>query len=195
LRNVFFQLSKGTSGIFYSDFDYTKIQFAYTQPWFIGGFGRLKTSLEAGKTYDEVPLALLNIVPGNQTYFGFFNTFNQLNFYEFVTDTYASPHMEHNFNGRLFARIPRLRKLNVRMVVGFRAAWGQLSDKNILLNTTSNPAQIVLKSPNDKPYFEYSIGVANILKILRLDFNFRGNYFDISGARKFGVTVNTGFFF
>ena len=141
LRNIFLQLTKGSDQVFDSDFDYTKVQFAYTQPWFIGGFGRMRTSLEAGKTFGEVPLALLSVVPGNQTYFAFFNVFNQLDFYEFVTDTYASFHLEHNFNGRLFARIPLLRKLNLRTVVGFRTAWGHLSDQNIALITTNNPAQ------------------------------------------------------
>lgn len=195
LRNVFFQYTKGSRGMFNSDFDYSKVQFAYTQPWFIGGFGRLKTSLEAGKTYGEVPLSLLSVVPGNQTYFAFFNTFNQLDFYEFVTDTYASFHLEHNFNGRIFARIPLLRKFNLRTVVGFRTAWGQLSSANKALNTTGNPAEIDLVAPNQTPYYEYSIGVANILKFLRVDFNFRGNYLDNPGARKFGITFGTGIFF
>ena len=97
LRNIFFQFTKGSNGFLDSDFDYTKVQFAYTQPWFIGGFGRTLTSLELGKTFGEVPLSLLSVVPGNQTYFAFFNTFNQLDFYEFVTDTYASLHLQHNF--------------------------------------------------------------------------------------------------
>lgn len=195
LRNIFLQVTRGSKGTFNSDFDYTKVQFAYTQPWFIGGFGRMRTSLEAGKTFGEVPLGLLSVVPGNQTYFAFFNTFNQLDFYEFVTDTYASFHLEHNFNGRLFARVPLLRKLNLRAIVGFRTAWGQLSDENILLNTTNNPSQIILQAPTDKPYYEYSIGVGNILKFLRVDLNFRGNYLDNPGARKFGLTFTTGFLF
>lgn len=195
LRSLFLQVTKGSKGFFDSDFDYTKVQFSYTQPWQIGGFGRLRTSLEAGKTFGEVPLGLLSVVPGNQTYFAFFNTFNQLDFYEFVTDTYTSLHLEHNFNGRLFSRIPLIRKLNLRAVIGFRAAWGQLSDENIALNTTNNSSQIVLRAPDESPYYEYSIGVANILKILRIDLNFRGNYLDLPGARKFGVTLTTGFFF
>ena len=195
LRNIFLQITNGNEGILNSDFDYTKVQLAYTQPWFIGGFGRMRTSFEAGKTFGEVPLGLLSVVPGNQTYFAFFNTFNQLDFYEFVTDTYATFHLEHNFNGRLFARIPFLRKLNLRTIVGFRSAWGQLSDKNILLNNTGNPAQIILQAPNTKPYYEYSVGIGNILKVLRVDFNFRGNYLDNPGARKFGITFGTGFLF
>ena len=133
LRNIFLQITSGNKGILNSDFNFTKVQFAYNQPWFIGGFGRLKTSLELGKTYGEVPLGLLSVVPGNQTFFAFFNTFNQLDFYEFVTDTYASLHLEHNFNGRLFARFPLLRKLNLRTIVGFRTAWGQLSNEKCLI--------------------------------------------------------------
>jgi len=195
LRNIFLQVTRGSKNLFNSDFDYTKVQFSYSQPWFIGGFGRLKTSLEAGKTFGEVPLGLLSVVPGNQTYFAFFNTFNQLDFYEFVTDTYTTFHLEHNFNGRLLARVPLIRKLNLRAIVGFRTAWGQLSDENILLNTTNNPAQITLLAPTEKPYYEYSFGIGNIFKILRLDVNFRGNYLDNPGARKFGVTFTTGFNF
>ena len=195
LRNIFLQVTRGSKNLFNSDFDYTKVQFSYSQPWFIGGFGRLKTSLEAGKTFGEVPLGLLSVVPGNQTYFAFFNTFNQLDFYEFVTDTYTTFHLEHNFNGRLLARVPLIRKLNLRAIVGFRSAWGQLSDENILLNTTNNPAQITLLAPTEKPYYEYSFGIGNIFKILRLDVNFRGNYLDNPGARKVGVTFTTGFNF
>ena len=195
LRNIFLQVTRGSKNLFNSDFDYTKVQFSYSQPWFIGGFGRLKTSLEAGKTFGEVPLGLLSVVPGNQTYFAFFNTFNQLDFYEFVTDTYTTLHLEHNFNGRLLGRVPLIRKLNLRAIVGFRTAWGQLSDENILLNTTNNPAQITLLAPTEKPYYEYSFGIGNIFKILRLDVNFRGNYLDNPGARKFGVTFTTGFNF
>lgn len=195
LRTLSLQISKGSKAILNSDFDYTKVQLAYIQPWLIGGFGRTWTSLEAGKTFGEVPLGLLSIVPGNQTYFAFFNTFTQLDFYEFVTDTYASLHIEHNFNGRIFSRIPLIRKLNLRAIVGFRTAWGQLSNENILLNTTNNPSQITLQAPNQSPYYEYSIGIGNIFKILRVDFNFRGNYLDNPGARKFGITFGTGFLF
>ena len=195
LRNIFLQVTRGSKNLFNSDFDYTKVQFSYSQPWFIGGFGRLKTSLEAGKTFGEVPLGLLSVVPGNQTYFAFFNTFNQLDFYEFVTDTYTTFHLEHNFNGRLLARVPLIRKLNLRAIVGFRSAWGQLSDENILLNSTNNPAQITLLAPTENPYYEYSVGIGNIFKILRLDVNFRGNYLDNQGARKLGVTFTTGFNF
>ena len=192
---LFAQISRGDRDWFDSDFDYTKIQFSYIQPWQIGGFGRLTSSIEAGKTFGEVPLALLSVVPGNQTFFSIYNTFSQLDFYEFVTDTYTSVHLEHNFNGRLFSRIPFLKKYNLRAIASIRGVWGELSPENIALSTTGNPVEFPLIAPDSKIYYEYSIGVANIFKILRVDFNFRGNYLDNPVARRFGVTGSFGFYF
>jgi hypothetical protein len=196
---LFAQVSRGDKSIFNSDFDYTKVQFSYTQPWQMGGFGRLYTTFEAGKTYGEVPLGLLSVIPGNQTYFSIYNTFSQLDFYEFVSDTYASFHFEHNFNGRLFSRIPFLRKLNLREIVSVRGVMGSITDENVALsNVPSNPNNLELKAPSSEPYYEYSLGVGNIFKVFRIDFNFRGNYKDkdlYPDARKFGVTGSFGFYF
>jgi len=184
--------TKGINGFLESDFDYKRLQFSYKQPWQIGGFGRLTSSFELGKTFGKIPLSLLSVVPGNQTLFSLYNVFPNLDFYEFVTDTYATLHLEHNFNGRLFSRIPVLRKLNLREIIGLRGAWGQLSDENKAL---SAPANIPLVAPGEQIYWEYSFGVGNIFKILRIDFNFRGNYLDNPDARPFGVTGTFGFNF
>ncbi len=184
--------TKGINGFLESDFEYERLQFSYTQPWQLGGFGRLLTTVELGKTFGEVPLGLLSVIPGNQTVFSLYNTFPNLDFYEFVTDTYATVHMEHNFNGRIFSRIPFLRKLNLREIIGLRGAWGSISNENIAL---SSPTNIPLMAPNDKIYWEYSFGVGNIFKIFRVDFNFRGNYLDNPNARSFGVTGTFGFNF
>ena len=184
--------TKGSEGFLESDFNYQRLQFSYIQPWQLGGFGRLRSTVELGKTFGEVPLGLLSVIPGNQTLFSLYNTFPNLDFYEFVTDTYATVHLEHNFNGRLFSRIPLLRKLNLREIVGVRGAWGSISDANIAL---SSPTNIPLQAPDREPYWEYSFGVGNIFKIFRIDFNFRGNYLDAPNARPFGVTGTFGFSF
>jgi hypothetical protein len=187
-------ITKGTNGFFDSDFNYTKLQFSYTRPWQLGAFGRLRTTVELGKTFGEVPLGLLSVVPGNQTFFSNYGTFPNLDFYEFVTDTYASMHVQHNFNGRFFSRVPFLRKLNLREIIGLRGVWGELSEANRLLNA---PAAIntPLRAPSERVYYEYSVGVGNIFKVLRIDFNFRGNYLDNPDARAFGVTGTFGFSF
>ncbi len=189
---LLFNYTRGLSGFLESDFDFKKLQFSYTQPWQIGGLGRLFTTVEAGKTFGAVPLGLLNVVPGNQTLFSIYTTFPNLDFYEFVTDTYTAVHLEHNFNGRLFSRIPFMRRLNLREIVGLRGVWGDLSDENIALNS---PTNIPLVAPNKKVYWEYSLGVGNIFRVFRIDFNFRGNYLDNPDARPFSITGSFGFSF
>jgi len=184
--------TRGIQGTFDSDFNYDKLQFSYSQPWQIGGFGRLYSTIELGKTFGDVPLGLLNVIPGNQTLFTNYGTFANLDFYEFVTDTYAALHLEHNFNGRLFSRVPFLRKLNLREIVGLRGVWGDLSDSNVAL---SGPTNIPLIAPTDRVYYEWSVGIGNIFKVFRIDFNFRGNYLDTPDARPFAVTGSFGFIF
>ncbi|WP_035695509.1 DUF5686 and carboxypeptidase-like regulatory domain-containing protein [Christiangramia portivictoriae] len=188
---LFLNYSLGVKEIFNSDFDYKKLQFFFNQPLLIGGFGRSNVSIEAGKTFDPVPLGLLSVVPGNQTYFSMYNTFPTLDFYEFVTDSYSAIHIDHNFNGRLFSRIPLLRDLNLRELVGFRAIYGDISQDSKDLDASGLP----LVAPDNDPFYEYSVGIGNILKVMRFDVHFRGNYFDNPDARSLAFTIDFGFHF
>ncbi len=182
--------SYGLKDVLGGDFEYQRLQAFYSRPWNIGGLGRLYSTVEVGKTYGEVPLSLLNPIPGNQTYWTIYNTFTQLDYYEFVSDTYASLYLQHDFGGRIFSRIPLIRNWNLREVVGFRAVYGTISQENINLNASN----IVYRAPEDI-YWEWSVGVGNIFRVFRLDFNFRGNYLDNPEARDFGVTGSFGFSF
>jgi hypothetical protein len=187
---LYLSYGKGLKDVLNSNFDYDKLQFYYSHPLNIGGFGRLTARVEAGKTFGAVPLALLNVIPGNQTYFNIDGAFNTMNFYEFVSDQYVTVHLNHNFNGRLFSRVPWLRDLNLRELVGVRAVYGTISDENIALNASS----ITYRAPEDI-YWEYSAGIGNIFKILRLDVNFRGGYNSLPNARQIGITGSFGFSF
>lgn len=199
--------TRGLEGTLDSDFAYDKLQFSARKAIRVGGFGTLTASTELGKTFDEVPLALLSPVPGNQSLFSIFNTFSQLNFYEFTTDEYASVQLEHNFGGRIFNRIPFLRGLNLREIISVRGIIGNISQGNIDLNRPAfedllfsdgqevTPITPSLIAPNLEPYYEYSVGVGNIFKVFRIDLNFRGNYNFLPDARKIGVTGSFGFYF
>lgn len=190
---ILLNYTKGLGQITTSDFDYEKLQLYYRQPIQVGGFGKFVSTLEVGKTFGTVPLSLLSIVPGNQTLFSIQGTFPLLDFYDFVTDTYASVNFEHNFNGRLFSRIPFLRHLDLREIISVRAVAGSISEKNQLLNASyTNP---ILEAPDQEPYWSYSFGIDNILRVLRIDFHFRGNYKNLPDARSFGVTGGFGFSF
>ncbi len=189
--SLFFNYSVGVKGLLNSDFDYRKYQFFYDQPWWIGGIGLANIRLEAGTIDGEVPLGLLNVIPANQSFFGVYNTFPLLNFYEFVTDTYVSAHFEHNFNGKLFSYVPGLKKFNLREHIGVRGVWGELSEANKNIDASG----IQLLAPSGEPYYEYSAGVGNIFKFIRIDAHWRGNYYDNPDARKFGITATLGFHF
>jgi hypothetical protein len=186
----FVSYSKGIKGILNSDFNYQKLQLYYRQPALIGGFGRLFTTFETGKIFGEVPLGLMGIIPGNQSWFVIENTYNLLNYYDFVADEYASLHFEHHFNGRLFSRVPLLRKLNLREIIGIKGVYGRVSDENRLLNDSG----LTYTAPEDI-YWEYHAGVGNIFKVLRVDFAWRGSYLEMPDARKFAIRASFGFYF
>jgi hypothetical protein len=187
---IFLSYSRGFKGVIDSDFQYDKLQFFYRQPVLIGGFGRLFSTLELGKTFGQVPLGLMGVIPGNQSYFIIDNTYNLLDYYDFVADEYASLHFEHHFNGRLFSRVPLLRKLNWREIIGIKGVYGTVSDENRFINASG----LVYRAPEDI-YWEYHAGVGNIFKVLRIDFAWRGSYLDIPDANKFTVKASFGFYF
>ena len=186
----FINYSQGFKGLIDSDFDYQKIQLYYKQPVVIGALGRSNFTMELGKTFGQVPLGLMSVVPGNQTYFIIQNTFSNLNFYEFVADEYATLQWEHNFNGKIFARIPGIRKLNLREIIGVRGVYGTVSDENRAINASG----LVYQAP-EKPYWEYSAGIGNIFKVFRLDFAWRANYRDIPDTNNFTIKGSFGFYF
>ena len=146
--------------------------------------------MEVGKTFGTIPLGLMSVIPGNQTYFTIENTFSNLNFYEFVTDQYATLQWEHNFGGRLFGRIPFMRKLNWREMIGVRSVYGTISDANRAINASG----LAYVAP-ERAYWEYSAGVGNIFKLLRLDFTWRGNYLNNPDAQNFTIKASIGFYF
>ena len=186
----FVSYSNGLKGVLNSDFNYQKLQLYYRQPTLIGGFGRLFTTFETGKIFGEVPLGLMGVIPGNQSWFVIENTYNLLDYYDFVADEYASLHLEHHFNGRLFSRVPLLRKLNLREIIGIKGVYGRVSDENVMLNASG----LTYVAPEDI-YWEYHAGVGNIFKVLRVDFAWRGSYLEMPDARKFAIRASFGFYF
>jgi hypothetical protein len=187
---IYVNYSQGLKGVLNSDFDYERLQLYYKQPMNIGGIGRLDAIVELGKTYSYIPLGLMSIVPGNQTYFTIENTFNLLDFYEFEADTYATIQLQHNFGGRIFSRIPFMRKLNWRETIGFKGVYGTISDKNRIINI---PSGLIYQAPEDF-YWEYNAGIGNIFKVFRIEFAWRGSYITPS-TNNFGIKGSFGFYF
>ena len=186
----FVNYSHGFKGLLNSDFKYDKLQLYYKQPIIIGPLGRTNIIVEVGKTFGKVPLGLLSVIPGNQTYFTIENTFSNLNFYEFVSDQYATLQWNHNFNGRIFSRIPFMRKLNWRELVSVKGVFGSISDENKAINASG----LVYNAPQ-KGYWEYSAGIGNIFKIFRIDLAWRANYLNVPETNRFTIKGSFGFNF
>jgi hypothetical protein len=152
-----------------SDFQYEKIQLYYKQPIVIGPLGRSNVIMEVGKTFGYIPLGLMSVIPGNQTYFTIENTFSNWNFMSLY------PINMRLCNGNiiwrsLVWRIPFMRKLNWGDD-WVRSVYGTISDANRAINASG----LNYVAP-ERAYWEYSAGVGNIFKLLRLDFTWRGNY-------------------
>ncbi len=173
------------------DFTYDKLQFRYMQRVLLGKIGKTDLTLETGKTFGKVPLALLNPIPANQILLLKPNTFTLLNYYDFVTDTYVVGHFEHHFSGFILNRIPLIRKLKFRTVAAFRAAYGTISDENIAINRSN----IQYAAPDKNLYYEYSVGLENIgygnLRFIRVDAVWRSDYQSVNGlySPKFAIRV------
>ncbi len=140
-------------------------------------------TIEAGQFWGRAPYPLLELHGGNVTYIYDYMAYNMMNYYEFVSDRYASLWVFHHFEGLFLNKIPLIRKLKWREVVTYKVLFGSVNDKNkkelIFPNT--------LYTLNAKPYHEVSVGIENIYKLFRVDAFWRLSYRDIPGAPNFGI--------
>jgi hypothetical protein len=116
-------------------------------------------TVEMGKPLYN-PVRLVERHSGNQTYFTIENTSN-LNFYEFVSDQYATVQWDHNFG--VFSPEFHLCETELRNH-GVRGVYGTISDANRGINASG----LQYMAP-ENVYWEYS-GIGNIFKVFRIDF-------------------------
>lgn len=181
-----------------TSYGYQTTELKYSQRFFISAFGRIDLTVKAGKVWTgDVPYMYLFSPNSNTSFTVMPESFSQANPLEFVTDQYASIDLGISTNGLLFNLIPGVKKLQLREVFGFKAYWGYLSDKNNPANNqdlmtfpvnsgTLNPAE---------PYMEFSVGIDNILRVLRVDYVRRINYLDRPNVAANGVRVSLSFTF
>lgn len=154
--------------------------------FYIVPIGFTDISLEGGATFGTVPFPLLTIHRANQTYAYQPESYNMMNFLEFASDHYATVFVDHHFNGAILNRLPLIKKLKLRELITFKSLWGgisahnQPSPDNGLLRLPIDPTTGVpiTYSLGKTPYMEASIGIANIFKVLRIDFVKRLSYLD-----------------
>ena len=154
----------GLKDVFGSDLLYHKIRINVSDYLYWGNFGYTYYELEAGKIWGTIPYPLLEVHKGNETYTYSSLLYNQMNYFEFVSDEFASASVVHHFGGIILDRFPLLRKLKWREVAQAKILLGRVGDNN--RNIMVDPS--LIKSL-EKPYIEGGIGIENILKFGRID--------------------------
>lgn len=172
----------GMKYVLNGDFDYHKLELTFQNRYRFATLGASQVYLKVGKVFSKIPYLFLEIPPGNETYL-FANgnhIFNQMSYFEFVSDQYIEAFWQHHFNGLLFNRIPVLKKLNWREVAGINMAYGTLSDKNKAFNNNN-----YFTVMDDVPYFEADLGIENIFSLIRIDYLYRLTYNEDSYIRNY----------
>jgi len=131
---------------------------------------------------------ILKLHEGNETYSFDEQSFNTMNYYEFVSDKYLSMYYTHHFDGFFLNHIPLMRKLKWREVVFGKGVIGDLGDKN--KKYSSFPASL---NELNKPFFEAGVGVENILKIIRIDAIWRLSHLNNPNINKFTIMFTLKF--
>ena len=196
----------GINGILGSEYKYNFTEAgAYKRLW-LGSWGNIDTYLKGGIQWNKVPFPLLIMPAANLSYIIQDGTFNLINNMEFLNDRYASLDVSWNMQGKLFNRIPLLKKLKWREFIGVKCLWGELSDKNNPFLEENQNDDVLMMFPGHyradgvfeyssavldpkKPYVEVCAGIHNIFKLLHVEYVRRLNYKNLPTANKWGVRL------
>ncbi len=179
---------KVTGELMEGDFDFSKWNLNIQHDFTDGRIGQLSYTIDAGITNGVLPVILLDVQKGNDTYYYNKYAFNNMNRYEFATDKYVSLAMQQSFGSFPFRYFPLIRKLKWRSLVTFRGVIGDMSQANRIANGYYDPSiSYHFTVPDKTPYLETGFGIDNIFHLIRLDAVWRLNYLNNPGISKFGI--------
>jgi hypothetical protein len=196
-----FRYIVGIKGLFGGEYNYHNLDFNVFKRVYESQLGYTDITADFGYLIGKVPFALAYIHHANQTYAYQLQSYNMMNFLEFVSDHYATAYVDHYFNGFFFNKIPMLKKLKWREVIEAKVLFGGLRDEN---NPAKNPDQVKFPFTNGQletfalnrtPYVEAGFAIANIFKLIRIDFIKRFTYLDHPDIPKYGIRFRAHFDF
>lgn len=187
----------GFKGVLGGEYNYNLTEIGLYKRFWFSSWGKIDMFVKGGAQWNKVPFPLLIMPAANLSYILQRETFNFINNMEFLNDRYASLDVSWDLNGKIFNRIPLLKKLKWREAIGFKMLYGHLTDKNnpmkhpgdselFLFPTRDGRPTSFVMDPKT-PYMECSVGIHNIFKILHIDYVRRLNYLDHPDANKWGV--------
>lgn len=186
----------GVKGVLGGDYDYNLTEASIYKRFWLNSWGKLDVSVKGGVQWNKVPFPLLIMPAANLSYIVEDETFNLINNMEFLNDRYASLDVSWDLNGKIFNRIPLIKKLKWREWLGIRCLWGTLTDKNnpTLERNAGDP--VLMQFPEGsyimdpkRPYIELVAGIHNIFKLLHVEYIHRLNYNNLPTATKNGVRI------
>lgn len=186
----------GVKGLLGGDYTYNLTEAGIYKRFWMNSWGKIDTYIKAGAQWNKVPYPLLIMPAANLSYIVQNETFNLINNMEFLNDRYASLDVSWDLNGKIFNRIPLLKKLKWREYIGVKTLWGTLTDKNnpTLEKNAGDPVLMVFPSgsyvmDSKRPYVELVAGVHNIFKIVHVEFVHRCNYTYLPIAHRNGIRL------
>jgi len=168
------QLVQGVKGMLEGNYQYSRPGMRVRQRVPMGVLGNFQYTATGSMVIGTLPYPLLIIHSGNETFYYDDMAFNTMNFFEFISDRAASAYAEQHLEGLIFDRVPLFRRLKWREAIGAKVAFGALSDRH-RQEMDLLPYMFDL---NSGPFAEVSLGVENILKVLRVDLVRRLTYLD-----------------
>lgn len=186
----------GLNGVLGGQYRYNFSEVGLLKRFWLRSWGKFDVQLRAGAQWDKVPFPLLIMPAANLSYIVQQGSFNLINNMEFLNDRYASVDLAWDMNGKIFNRIPLLKKLKWREYIGFKGLWGSLTDKNnpFLFQNMGDatlmyfPEGSHVMNPK-RPYMELILGVHNIFKLFHVQYVRRLNYNELPTAQKQGVRL------
>lgn len=194
----------GFKGLLGSHYNYNFTEAGIYKRFWLSSWGRIDTQIKGGAQWNQVPYPLLIMPAANLSYIMEDHTFNLINNMEFLNDRYASLMLSWDMNGKIFNRIPLIKKLKWREFIGCNVLWGSLTSKNnpfLAKNAGSSelfhfPGTFnedgsfnytsTVMDPN-KPYVEVIAGVHNIFKLFHIQYVRRLTYIDHPETHKWGI--------
>ncbi len=194
---------KGIKNFIGGDYNYHNLNLYAEKRFYMSQLGFTDITTEGGVIFGQVPFPLLTVHRANQTFAYQLNSYNLMNFLEFVSDRYAAVNFDVHFNGFFLNKVPLLRRFKWREVASAKFLWGDVRDEN---NPATNadvfkfPSDNTTKKPttyklNNGPYIEVSVGLANIFKLVRLDLVKRLTYLDHPDISTWGLRSRIRFEF
>ena len=187
----------GLKNVFGGDYAYNFTEATmYKRFWLPHSWGKIDCHVKGGVQWNKVPFPLLIMPAANLSYIVEDETFNLVNNMEFLNDRYVSADMSWDLKGKVFNRIPLLKKLKWREYFGVKMLWGELTDKNNpMLDMNKNDRTLMMFPEGSfimdshQPYFELIAGIHNIFRILHVEYVRRLNYLDLPTANKQGIRI------